>query len=118
MNTEIKNLQQVVKNFCTERDWDQFHSAKDVAIGLSTESAELLELFRFKSDTEVTALFETEDFKQKVAHELADILFFLLRFSQKQNIDLVDAFNSKMQRNSEKYPLEKAKGSNKKYNEF
>ena len=87
--TSLQHLKDKVQKFCTEREWDQFHNAKDLAIGFSTES-----------------------------NELSDVFFFVLRFAQKNNIDLTQAFETKMKHNAEKYPVEKAKGSNKKYNEL
>lgn len=116
-STNIEQLKNIVKNFCKERDWDQFHNPKDLAIGISTESSELLELFRFKSDQEIEEMLKNSEFFNKVRYELADILFFVLRFSQKNEIDLTEALNKKIILNIEKYPISKFKGSNKKYNE-
>lgn len=115
--TNIEALQDLVKKFCEDRDWDQFHSPKDLAIGLTTEASELLELFRFKTDLEVNELLKTENFKEKLRDEAADVFFFLLRICQMNNIDLDDSFKKKLIKNAEKYPIEKSKGSNKKYNE-
>lgn len=115
--TSLQQLKDVVQKFCTERDWDQFHNPKDLAIGFSTESNELLDLFRYKTNAEIEEKFLNPDFKLKVEHELSDVFFFVLRFAQKNNIDLTEAFHTKMKHNAEKYPVETAKGSNKKYNE-
>lgn len=117
-STSIQELKVIVQNFCTERDWDQFHNPKDLAIGFSTEANELLDLFRYKTEAEIAQKFLDPAFKLKVEHELSDVFFFVLRFAQKNNIDLTTAFNTKMKHNAEKYPVEKAKGSNKKYNEY
>ena len=116
-STNVQQLKDLVQKFCSDRDWDQFHTFKDMAIGVSTEAAELLELCRFKSEEEIAQKMTEPDFKNKVQHELADVFFFVLRFAQKNNIDLTKAFEAKMKHNAEKYPVEKAKGSNKKYNE-
>lgn len=113
----IQSLQDIIKTFCEERDWDQFHSAKDLAIGVTTEASELLELFRFKSDQEVKELLKDPKFKEKLSDEAADVLFFILRLCQMNNIDLEQSFKNKLAKNAEKYPVEKSKGSNKKYNE-
>ncbi|MNY14270.1 hypothetical protein D3C86_1474390 [compost metagenome] len=110
-------LSEKVRNFCEERDWDQFHPAKDLAIGLSTESNELLDLFRFKSDAAIAEKMQTPEFKEKVSDELADVFFFVLRFAQMNQIDLAQALESKIVKNGFKYSIETAKGSNKKYNE-
>jgi len=115
--TCIQSLKDVVEKFCRERDWDQFHSPKDLAIGVSTEAAELLEIFRFKSDLEIEKKLLELEFRKSVESELADVFFFILRFAQKNNLDLAQAFQNKIKVNNERYPVLKAKGSNKKYNE-
>lgn len=116
--SDLKGLTAEVKKFCTERDWDQFHTFKDVAIGLVTESAELLDLFRFKSDEQCSEILTDKMKREQVSDELADILFFVLRFSERSGIDLKQALESKLEKNRAKYPVEKARGSNKKYDEF
>ncbi len=115
--TNIESLKLVIKDFCEKRDWDQFHSPKDLAIGLSIEATEVLELFRFKNEAEVNEKLQDPQFRTKLSHELADVLFFVLRMSQKYNFDLAGSFADKMKLNEQKYPVEKSKGSNKKYNE-
>lgn len=115
--TVIEDLKKEVQIFCDERDWGQFHGVKDLSIGLITEASELLELFRFKSEQECEALVSSTD-RQKVEDELSDVLFFILRFAQKYNVDLTTALNRKMQKNRAKYPIDKARGSNKKYSEL
>ncbi|QSF13752.1 nucleotide pyrophosphohydrolase [Mycoplasma sp. Mirounga ES2805-ORL] len=114
----IQDMIQIISKFCKDRDWDKFHTAKDLAIGISTEANELLDIFRFKSETQINKLFENTDFKKRVENELADTLFFLLRFADKFNIDLDDALDSKILSNSKKYPISKSKGVNLKYNEY
>ncbi len=115
--TNINVLKQEVKKFCELRDWDQFHNPKDLAIALITESSELLELFRFKTNPECEEMLRDEKKRQIIADELADTLYFLLRFAQKYDIDLTSEFIRKMKLNEEKYPVEKFRGSNKKYSE-
>lgn len=107
-----------VRSFCEARDWDQFHGPKDLAIGVITEASELLEHFRFLSDEQALWLLKDSQKKADIEEELADILFFLLRFSQRFNIDLGQALIRKIEESEKKYPLEKAKGSNKKYTEL
>ena len=114
--TNIKQLKELVKKFSEERDWDQYHNAKDLAIGIITESSELLEYFRFKSEKEVEEIIIQK--KEEISEELADILFFTLRLSQKYDIDLSAEFQKKIEKNAKKYPIEKSKGSNKKYTEY
>jgi len=114
--TSVGELKNLVEKFCEERDWDQYHNAKDLAIGIITESSELLEHFRFKSIKEVEEVIIHK--KEKISEELADILFFILRLAQRYDIDLSREFQKKIQKNAKKYPIEKSKGSNKKYTEF
>jgi len=116
--TRIAELKQMVKNFSEERDWDQFHNAKDLAIGIVTEASELLETFRFKSEREVEALFNDESSAKKIRDELADIFYFALRLAQKYNIDVSKSLDEKIKDNARKYPVDKAKGSNKKYTDL
>ena len=116
--SDLKKMTADVQKFCEERDWDQFHTFKDVAIGLVTESAELLDLFRFKSEEQCRAIMKDDSKREEVSDELADILFFILRFAQRGGIDLNQALASKLEKNRAKYPVEKARGSNKKYDEF
>lgn len=116
--SELHKLQKCVQDFCEDRDWDQFHNPKDLAIGLAIEASELLEFFRYKTQNESFEILENEESKREIGYELADILFNLLRFTQKFNIDLESAFKEKMQLNNKKYPVEKARGQNKKYTEL
>ena len=116
--TNISELKEKVKMFCEERDWDQFHNAKDLAIGVSTESAELLEHFRWKSDEQIKQMFNDPKKREAIEEEVSDVFYFLLRFSQMYDIDMTSALHDKMKKNEQKYPVEKAKGSNKKYSEL
>ena len=113
----IEELKNIVKQFCEDRDWNQFHNPKDLAIGIATEAGELLERFRFKSDIESEKLM-LSDKRSLVEEELADVLYFVLRFAQMNNIDLSAALENKIKSNGEKYPAEKVKGKNKKYDEY
>ncbi len=116
--TTIHELKVKIKKFCEDRDWDQYHGAKDLAIGIITESSELLEHFRFKSQNEIEEMFKDGEKKDNISEEMADIMYFLLRLAQRYNLDLSDAMIKKMIKNENKYPIEKAKGSNKKYTEL
>lgn len=115
---KIQELKEKVKKFCEERDWDQYHSPKELTIGLVTESAELLDIFRFKSEKQIEEMLKNYEQREKITEEIADIFYFLLRLAQKYDIDLSSELNKKMAKNAEKYPIEKSKGSNKKYKEF
>jgi NTP pyrophosphatase (non-canonical NTP hydrolase) len=114
----VTELKDAVREFCEKRDWDRYHNAKDLAIGIITEASELLEFFRFKDDAEIRALMNDDEKLKEISHELADIFYFILRFSQKYGIDITESFEAKMKVNEVKYPVDKAWGSNKKYNEF
>lgn len=115
--TTIEELKEMVKEFCEARDWNQFHNPKDLAIGISTEANELLQIFRFKSEEDMRQLMSSER-KDEIEEELADVFYFVLRFAQMNNIDLSQAVKNKIDKNNKKYPVEKAKGCNKKYNEY
>ncbi|MBU2639082.1 MAG: nucleotide pyrophosphohydrolase [Nanoarchaeota archaeon] len=116
-STNIHELKEKIKKFCEDRDWDQYHGAKELAIGITTEASELLDIFRFKSEEEIEEMFKTEK-REHISEEMADTLYFLLRFAQKYNIDLTTELNKKMEKNHLKYPIDKSKGSNKKYTEL
>lgn len=107
-----------MKKFSDDRDWDQYHNAKDLAIGIVTEGSELLEKFRFKSKSEVEALLKSAASRKQIGEELSDTLYFVLRLAQKYDIDLSTELRKKVKRNEFRYPIEKAKGSNKKYDEL
>ena len=112
----MEELIDEVKKFCEDRDWDQFHSPKDLAIGLVTEASELLDIFRFQSDKQCQEFFLDSTYRESIEDEVSDVLFFLLRFAERNNIDLVSACRSKMKKSGLKYPVEKYRGNNKKYN--
>ena len=110
----LQELKNKIKKHCEDRDWDQFHNAKDLAIGVSTEAAELLEHFRFKSEKEVEELFKDLKKKEEISDEIIDVIWFAFRLAQKYNIDISEAFDKKLSKSEKKYPIEKSKGSNKK----
>ncbi len=113
----MEDAKQLVKAFCEERDWDQYHNPKDLAIGISTEASELLQLFRFKDLSEVDSFLKDPKSSEKAREELADVFYFVVRFSQMTGIDLYDALRDKLAKNGEKYPVETSRGSNRKYDE-
>ena len=114
--TTIQDLKKQVKKFCEDRDWDKYHNPKDLAIGIITEAAELLDHFRFKSEEDIKQILKSK--KQEVSEELADVLYFVLRLAQKHDIDLASELDKKLRKNELKYPIGKSKGSNKKYSEL
>ena len=117
MTASLSELTGLVKDFCEARDWAQFHLPKDLAIGISTEANELLDLFRFKSEKEIAEKFKDGSYKGRVEEEIADVLFFVLRFAQMNNLDLETSLQKKLAINAAKYPVHSSKGSNRKYNE-
>lgn len=94
-----------VRDFCDARDWRKYHKPKELAIGMATESSELLQLFRFMSDERITEMFEDAEQRQAIEDEIADTLLFLLRFADLNEIDLPAALSSKLKRNGERYPI-------------
>lgn len=113
----INDLKKIVKDFCDDRNWSQFHNPKDLAIGISTEAGELLDLFRFKNSDEINDMMINDIKKERISEELSDVLYFVLRFSEMYEFDLSTSLKSKIEKNNKKYPVEKSKDSNKKYNE-
>jgi dCTP diphosphatase len=112
----LADLQQQIRKFCDDRNWDQFHNPKDLSISLALEAAEVLEHFQWKNTEEMAR--HIVDRKEAVGEELADVFYWLLLLANKLDLDLVDAFEAKMKKNEAKYPVEKAKGSHKKYTEL
>jgi NTP pyrophosphatase (non-canonical NTP hydrolase) len=117
--SESLNINEIslrLKKFADDRNWNQFHSPKNLSMALSVEAAELLEHFQWLSEQESLSLNETK--KNAVATEIADVLIYLIRISDILNIDLSEAVNSKMKLNTEKYPADKVYGNSKKYTEY
>jgi NTP pyrophosphatase (non-canonical NTP hydrolase) len=115
MADALSEMTDRVRQFCEERNWDQFHTPKELAIGLVTEASELLDLFRFQSPDQIKTQLEKPESRSKIEDELADVLFFLLRFAQRNQVDLKNALENKIAKNALKYPVETAYGSNQKY---
>ncbi len=107
-------LRTQLAQFADERDWDQFHNPKNLAMALIAEAGELVEHFQWLSPQQAENL--SAETKAEVALEIADVLLFLLRLADKLEIDPIAAAEHKMKLNAEKYPVEKSKGSAKKYN--
>ena len=106
-SSDLTGLQRAVQDFCEARQWDEFHSLKNLAIGAVTEAAELVEPFRFRSDSEVEAYVQTPEGRENLQDELADVFFFLLRISQRNGVDLGQALRAKLLKNAAKYPVSK-----------
>ena len=108
--SDLEELRKAVVTFTQERDWDQFHNGKDLAIALSGEAGELLNAFLWKKPENVKI--------EKVKEELADVLNYAFLIADKYNLDIEEIMDEKLRINGEKYPVDKAKGTAKKYNEL
>lgn len=108
--SDLEELREVIVQFTQERDWDQFHNGKDLALALSIEAAELNEAFLWKDASKVNV--------DKVKEELADIFNYAILIADKYDLDIRQIVLDKIKRNAEKYPVDKAYGSAKKYNEL
>lgn len=111
--TTVDQLRAEMKQFVDERDWNQFHNPKNISMSIAIEAAELMEKFQFLSN-EQSIKFAQEN-KQEVAHELVDVLCYVLSFANACDIDLSSMMNEKMQLNIKKYPVDLAKGRHDKY---
>lgn len=107
---DLKTIMEELRAFRDERDWAQFHNAKDLALAISIEAAELNELFLWKNPEDANP--------EKIKEELADILSFTFLLADKYNLDIPTIVREKMKLNMQKYPVEKAKGSAKKYTDL
>lgn len=116
MINDLNDLKIKLRAFAEERDWDQFHSPKNLAMALIVEAAELVEHFQWLTEEESKSL--SPEKLQAVEAELADILIYLARIADKLDIDLYSAAENKLRTNMEKYPAEKVRGLSKKYNEY
>ena len=112
----LSRLRDELRRFATERDWDQYHSPKNLAAALCVEAAELLEHFQWRTDDESKSL--PADQLAKVREEMADVLLYLVRLADKLNVDLLEAANNKIVLNAQKYPVDKARGNNRKYTDL
>lgn len=108
--SDLEELRKVIVQFTKERDWEQFHNGKDLALALSIEAAELNEAFLWKDASEVNI--------NKVKEELADIFNYAILIADKYDLDIKQIVMDKLKRNAEKYPIDKAFGSAKKYSEL
>lgn len=107
---DIDYLLQQIRAFRDARDWQQFHNSKDLALALSIEASELLELFLWKGNEDADP--------DKLKEELADVLMYALLLADKQGLDIKQIIEDKIKINNQKYPADKAKGTAKKYNEL
>ncbi|HUQ27327.1 MAG TPA: nucleotide pyrophosphohydrolase [Usitatibacter sp.] len=113
---DLDSLRDQLRQFSEARDWEQFHSPKNLAMALSAEAGELLEIFQWLTEEQSRGL--SPDAKTKAGEEIADVLLYLVRLGDQLGIDLVAAARAKLAVNEKKYPAEKARGNAKKYNEL
>lgn len=115
-NDEFEEIKLRLRDFAEVRDWDQFHSPKNLSMALIAEAAELIEHFQWLKEEE-SAIIQGDKL-EAVRMELADIQIYLIRIADKLNIDLLDAVDKKIEINEQKYPEDKVKGQHKKYTEY
>jgi dCTP diphosphatase len=112
----LTDLRQRLRSFAAERDWDPFHSPKNLASALTVEAAELLEHFQWLTEPQSAALSAEQ--RLAVSHEMADVLIYLVRLADKLDVDLLAAAGEKLELNAQKYPADKVRGSARKYTEL
>lgn len=113
---DLNQLQEYLRQFAKERDWDQFHSPKNLAMALSVEVSELLENFQWLSEEQSYELDEKQ--RAAVVDEIADVQMYLARLADKLDINIGEAITQKTLKNEAKYPADMVKGSSKKYTEY
>lgn len=116
MANSIEKLESSIAEFIKERDWEQFHSPKNLAIGLSVEASELLEIFTWMTNDESAKIDNNK--LSMIKDEVGDILIYLTEFCSTMKIDIVDSAFQKLEKNAIKYPISKSKGNSTKYTEF
>ena len=116
MTDTLRDLRSRLQAFVDERDWQQFHSPKNLAMAMIVEAAELVEHFQWMTEQQSREL--TPEKKELVSQEIADTFVYLLRIAEVLNVDIIDAANRKLELNARKYPAEKSRGRNDKYTEY
>jgi len=109
----IEEMHAAVREFCAKRGWDEYHAPKELAIGMTNESSELLQEFRFKDRDEQLELLADPEAREEIEDELADVLFFVLRFADMYDVELDDALASKLDKNRKRFPANEYNGSEK-----
>lgn len=116
--TRLQEIKDLVLDFSKARDWEQFHSPKNLSMAIAAEAAELMEHFLWQSPEQSRADMAEGDIRDMAGEELADVLIFAIQFANMTGIDLSAVIEAKMQRNAEKYPVEKARGRSDKYTDI
>ena len=114
--SEFDELKEKIRKFAADRDWDQYHTPKNLSMALIAECGELVEHFQWLTEAESTDI--PPEGLEEISHEIADVFVYLLRLSDKLGINIVEAVNHKMLLNEEKYPADEVRGSSKKYTEY
>jgi NTP pyrophosphatase (non-canonical NTP hydrolase) len=114
----MDDLVKAVLAFRDQRDWKQFHNPKDLAISIALEAAELLEHFQWKTASDVAEFVTAEENRRCVGEEMADVLILLISLADAMGLDLLEAARTKLRENARKYPVDRAKGNAKKYDEL
>jgi NTP pyrophosphatase (non-canonical NTP hydrolase) len=112
-----EKVNQLLRRFAEERDWDKYHTPKNLASSIVVEASELLELFQWSRGQEGWHELNDPKIRARVEEELADVLIYILRFADLAKIELNDAMIRKIAENASKYPADKARGNDRKYNE-
>lgn len=114
--SELDEMKHKIRKFVEDRDWDQYHTPKNLSMALIAECGELVEHFQWLSEADSREI--PAEKLEEISHEIADVFVYLMRLSDKLGIDLVEAVNRKMILNEAKYPAEEVRGSAKKYSEY
>ncbi len=114
----MDELVKAVLAFRDQRDWRQFHNPKDLAISITLEAAELLEHFQWKGPAEVETFLADAANRRQVGEEMADVLILLVSMADAVGLDLLEAARAKLEENARKYPIDRAKGTAKKYDQL
>ena len=115
---DVVAVQSALRAFVDERDWDRFHSPKNLAMALAGEAGELIELFQWRTEAESYAIMDEPRGAEAVRDELADVLLYTLRLADILKVDLGAAVDAKMRKNASRYPADKVRGSARKYTEL
>lgn len=115
---DVEKILEFQRRFVREREWEKFHTPKNLAMALAGEAGELLELFQWLTPEESARLTDSPEKAQALRHEMSDILFYLLRLADAFDIDVEAALWEKLEQNARRYPVELARGSAKKYTEL
>lgn len=118
LSTGLQEIKDRVLAFARERDWEQFHSPKNLSMAIAAEAAELMEHFLWQSPDQSRSDMEEKHLREKVEQELADIFIFAIEFANVTGMDIAAIIEEKMSRNAEKYPVNKARGRSEKYTEL